>query len=373
MIMPNLTRSIAPTVPQAPRPRVDEKTRILVVNQPMKSVRASDETRQTPFGLILGAMVAIGSVGLTWLLGHIGFRLGFAEAIGVPELLAESGGGLSTGALIIMQLPLHMFEAVLVEPMWLMLAFLLMAIPAGGLVGARRLTPGGPKPSSLFTLMSWSGAIAAVVFGLLAIAYVVSPFRLAWINPLPLATAEFAGWLEDMTIVAGLDAIMVIAAALWVILAMRIECPLWMRALSVTATLFGLVVVTMSAGMTNATVAQLQLDRSIIVDVSNELDIEQPVVDEVARDETEETPTRRAPFGSMLDFEFPQSAEVDIEQPITLAVNERLLVGYTRNHAVFLKLSDGETKFEMFDLPSHMQISQRASIADVIINADVEE
>ncbi|MGI9015319.1 MAG: hypothetical protein ACR2GY_13880 [Phycisphaerales bacterium] len=308
---------------------------------PARSVRPQDEVKHTPLAIVIGTLAAAGSIALVWLLGHIGFRLGFAQAVGVPELLAESGGGLSTGALIIMHVPMHMFAATVAEPMLLMLAFLLIAVPAGGLVGAKRAVPGGPRPSPLFVGFSWAGAIAGALFGAVAIAYVVSPFRQAWVQPMSLNAVEFEAWLNNMTIAAGLDGMMLIAAALWVVLVMRVECPPWMRGIAASAALFGLVVVTMAAGISNATVAHISMDRSVI-------DAGEAAVTEGAA----------------------------ATAPLQASTQQRILIGYTRRHAVTLSVSDdgeGRVMIAMSDIPTRMRVVDRVSISRLITDAAPEQ
>src|SRR5688572_26732260 len=84
-------RSIA-----APPP---SKTKILLVRQPVKSVRRSDEPDRTPVRLAIGVITAIGVVGVVWLMGYLGWRLGFAPIMRVPDLRIEGSGGIATGTL----------------------------------------------------------------------------------------------------------------------------------------------------------------------------------------------------------------------------------------------------------------------------------
>lgn len=293
------------------------RTKILVLRQPMKSVRPEDERRPIPLGLVVGSLATVGAVGVVWLLGYIGYRLGFADVLGVPELLTESGGGLLTGALITMQFPLRVFEVSVAEPLWLMMAFLLVAIPAGGLVGARRLSRGGPKPSTLFTTMSWTGAIAAALFGGLALAYVVAPFRAAWMRPLPEDLGMMEAWLNGLSVVAGLDGLMVIAAVLWAVLSMRVECPPWMRGISAGAAIFALGVTSFAMAISNAAVAQLHRQRSVAI------------------------------IGG-------------VDSP-------QVLVGYTRRHAVVMHTDANRPVIEFFDVPTQFWVTERKSIADLLL------
>ncbi len=83
------------------RPSGSSRTRVLLVRQPVKSVRRSDEPDRSSFRLAIGVIVAVGVVAVVWLMGYVGYRLGFAPLVRVPELLGEPGGGLATGTLMV--------------------------------------------------------------------------------------------------------------------------------------------------------------------------------------------------------------------------------------------------------------------------------
>src|SRR5262245_52047744 len=122
--MPNIART-------TPRPPVRagaaaSKTKILLVRQPVKSVRKSDEADLTMLRLMIGVLVGLGSLGAIWLLGYIGFRLGFSHLMRVPDQLIEGSGGLTTGVMMLISAPRVILEAGIAEPMWLMLGFLLI-------------------------------------------------------------------------------------------------------------------------------------------------------------------------------------------------------------------------------------------------------
>jgi len=322
--LPNITR---PIVQQAPAAG-NSKQRILLLRQAVRSVRRADELRQMHPALVIGIITALGIIGLVWLLGHLGFRLGFANALGVPELLGEPGGGLATGALIVIMLPLRIFEAGIEQPLWLMLAFVAIGIPGGSLAAAKPVTPGGPKPKPAVQALLWMGSICASMVALAIVAYVVSPLRLNWMPALPTQLEGVDGWLNGLHIAAGLDGLVVIAAALWMVLAWRIGVPVWMRAISISATTFALAVVTVAMGMSNALVAHLHLERSVVS------------------------------FGDLNEQGRPR---------------DYLLIGYTREHAVILQLESGTAVLEMFDIPTSLRLIERQSIRDALLEAMPED
>ncbi len=240
------------------------RTRILLVRPAggIKSVRKSDEPDRAAYKLALGVIVAVGIVAGVWLMGYIGFRMGFAPLIDVPQLQVDPGAGLVTGTMMLIAIPRVIILAGVAQPLWLMLGFLLIAIPAVGLSAAKPRAPGGPRPTSAALVFSYSGAIAAAVNTLVVIWWIASPIRMSRIDQMRVDPRDTAQWMADLTSVAGMDVLAVIASATWVVLVMRLAIPLWLRALAATASFFTLIVVTVAMSMSNAAVTELQKPRS---------------------------------------------------------------------------------------------------------------
>ena len=90
----------------------------------------------------------IAIVALVWLLGHVGFRLGFAQVIEVTDLRGEFDDGLIAGVIMLIKAPALVIKAGVAQPVWLMVGFLMIAIPAAGLSAARPRVPRGePSPA----------------------------------------------------------------------------------------------------------------------------------------------------------------------------------------------------------------------------------
>ena len=102
-------------------------------------------------------------------MGFLGYRLGFAPAVHLPELVGEPGSGLATGARIVISLPRAVFQAGLERPMWMMLGFVMISFPAAGLGAARPQTPGGPRQKSSVQVIAASGAVMSMISGILLI------------------------------------------------------------------------------------------------------------------------------------------------------------------------------------------------------------
>jgi len=246
----------------APRPGMP-KSKVLLVRQPVRSVRQASMPDRTPMRLAIGVIAAIGVVVTVWLMGHLGYHLGFAPLVCVPDLLGQVGIGLSTGALIIISAPHMIFVAGLEQPAWLIVAFVMIALPAAGLGAARPTAPGGPRPSSSVAIIAASGAIAAMLSSCLLIWWTVSPERQSLVSSLPALPADIFAWHRDLQIAAGLDILSVVAASLWVVLVMRLPVPLWLRAIATSAAMFTLVVVTVAMSITNAAAAQAGTPRAL--------------------------------------------------------------------------------------------------------------
>ncbi len=252
-----------PLVRANPQPTA-ARTKILLVrpSSGIKSVRKSDEPDRAVFRLALGVVVAAGLVLGVWLMGYIGFRLGFAPLIDVPQLQLEPGMGLVTGTLMLVSIPRMIILAGIAQPLWLMVGFVLIAIPAAGISAARPHTPGGPRQSTAAVVFSHAGAIAAALNALVVIWWIASATRTDRLDQMRVDPRETAQWLGDLTTVAGLDVLAVIASSVWVVLVLRLAIPLWLRALASTTTFFAMIVVTVAMSMSNAAVAELEKPRS---------------------------------------------------------------------------------------------------------------
>jgi hypothetical protein len=268
--MPNIART-TPRPPARPQPQ-SAKTKIVLVRQPFKSVRRSDELDRTPVRLAIGVIVALGIVGVVWLMGFLGFRLGFANIMRVPDLRMEVSDGLATGMLILIGLPRVILEAGVAQPMWLMAGMALICIPAASLGAIKTPVRGGPRLKPAVVVLLYTAAIFAMLNAIGLMWWNITPLRSGMVTELPFNPADAAQWLENLRIVGGLDALGVVAAALWVVVAMRVAVPLWLRALASSVCLFVLVVMTVAFSITNATVAQATADRSVYFDDEGSID-----------------------------------------------------------------------------------------------------
>ncbi len=295
------------------------RTRVLLVRPagPIKSVRRADEPQRPGLRLAIGVVAAVGVVFSVWLIGYLGFRLGFAPLIDVPQLQVDLGGGLVTGALMLVSMPGLIIRAGMNQPIWLMIAFLAIAIPAGGLGAARTVTPGGPRPSTAAVVFSHAGAIAAGLNALVLLWWTASPARGRALAQLRIDPRDAVAWLDDLATVAGLDVLAVVVAALWVILVLRLAVPMWLRAIAGTASIFVLVVVVVATSMSNGSIAELYRARSQV---------------------------------------FFENGPVDA----------RMLVGATPGHLAILRLNQGFAVIELQEAPGTLTVVGRQSIAGLL-------
>jgi hypothetical protein len=310
-----------PLVRAAPKPS-EPRTKVLLVRPAagIKSVRRSDEPDRTALRLAIGVIVALGVVAAVWLMGYLGYRLGFAPLVDVPHLEIDLGSGLVTGTIMLISIPHLIILAGVEKPAWLILGFVLIAIPAAGLAAAKPRAPGGPRPSSAALVFSYAGGVLAAVNALILTWWTASGIRLASFEGLPFHPADAEAWLTSLRTVAGLDAVGVIASAVWVVLVMRLAIPVWLRALSASASFFALVVVTVAVSASSAAVAQLQVPRS-----------------EVFLDD-----------GS---------------------VHTRLLLGFTPRQVATLRIDEGGAVVELHDRSMMMTVIGRRSIVGMLEEA----
>ncbi len=224
--MPNLTPSSGQ---KRSTPGDAPITRVVVVRESServsKNVRLNDDPSR--FGARTGFWTAIGlgTVAFLWLTGHFGETLGFARALGMPELAVSSDHGLATGVRMVLSVPLRIFEMALVDPLRLAVAFAVITIPAAGLAVARPRVPGGPPLSKMAAGLSTIGLVlAGLVFALL-ITWIAWPDRRATLGLAPMDRHGFGAWLDAATAVAGFDALALVAGILWLVLLFRLPLP----------------------------------------------------------------------------------------------------------------------------------------------------
>ncbi len=291
-------------------------TKILIV-RPIKSVRRADVGDRAPMRLAFGVAATIGVVGVVWLMGHLGFRLGFAPLVDVPQLLGEPGGGLATGAVMLISIPQMILLAGGAELGWMLLGFVAIGVPAAGLSAARPRVPGGPRLAPVVQWFSHAGAVCAAFNSLAMVWWTTSSARNGRIAGLPLDPSAAGRWLADLQTVAGLDSLAVIASALWVVLVLRLAVPLWLRALTASASLFTLVVVTVALSMSSASAALLQSPRSEVF---------------------------------LGDGSF----------------DTRLVLGFTHGHVATLRVNEGVSVIELLDGSTDMTVFRRQSIVGML-------
>ncbi|HRP62530.1 MAG TPA: hypothetical protein PK400_04485 [Phycisphaerales bacterium] len=240
-----------------------EQTRVIVVRQPVKSVRAGEQGDPLPIRLAIGAMAVLGGAAVIWLIGYTGFHLGFAPLLGI-SLDLPPGGGLVAGLRTLFVIPSAVLHAAMLDPMWLLIGFLMIAIPGGGLAAAKPASPGGPQPPALAVVFSFTGAIAAMIASAALFWWVVSSLRGALLMPLPLNGTAIDTWMDSLRLAAALDAMGVIVAALWVVLVARLTVPLWMRVLAACAAYAALVMMILAVAASAGALSQTFINRPIV-------------------------------------------------------------------------------------------------------------
>lgn len=265
--MPNLTPSSGPK--RVPPNQEAPITRVVVVREGSermtKSVRASDEPSR--FGARTGFWTAIGfgTISFLWLTGHLGETLGFARAIGLPDLVASNDHGLATGVRLMLTVPLRIFEMAMVDPMRLAAAFALITVPAASLAVAKPRVPGGPAISKLASGLSVMGLILAGVVFTLLVTWIAWPSRRATLGLAPTDREGFGAWLDAATAVAGFDALALVAGILWLVLLFRLPLPRIATAFGAVAGFIALFATWTGFSISNGIVDGCTRERPVIV------------------------------------------------------------------------------------------------------------
>ncbi len=240
------------------------RDRVVVLRERIRSVRPDDGQSTASLRLAIATVAAAVSVLGIWTLGFIGFRLGVAPLFGVPDLLAEPGGGLATGVLMVLWAPMTIFRAGLHQPVALVLGFALLTLPAGLLPLVRPLVPNGPRPKPGILALNAFGAFVAIFFAGLVVSWTVWPGRLDLLAALPVSTDRISLWRNELFAIAGLDLFAALATLLWAILVLRLAIPRWLRWLSGAIVFFALGVALVSTSISNAAVTHLHTSRAVI-------------------------------------------------------------------------------------------------------------
>lgn len=240
------------------------RTKVLLVRQPVKSVRHRDEPDRIVLRLTIGLIVAFGILVSVWLIGYLGFRLGFAPAVRVPELLGGPGQGLATGTTILISIPRVIMLAGIHQPGWLIIGFAMIVLPAAALSASNPVSPGGPTPSVSAATFNYIGAVAACLSAIVLIWWAASDLRNSSLGDLPLQPSGASAWLEGLQQVAAFDVLATVAASLWVVLVMRLTIPAWLKAIAASSCFFALVVLVVALSVSNAIVANIEAQRSVL-------------------------------------------------------------------------------------------------------------
>lgn len=303
--------------------------RVLLLRERPRSVRPESDTAVAGVRLAFVVAVAACSVLGLWTLGFLGFRLGAAPAFGVPDLLAEPGQGLATGVAMVMRSPEAIFRAALAQPLWLIAGFIAIAIPASLLPLARPAVRGGPPPSTVLLGLSATGAAVAMIAAAGIATWFVSPLRGAWLATL--ATAESTSgatagatslpsvadtadrWISNLSIVAGVDLMLVIGAVLWMVVVLRLAIAPWLRWLAGTIVAAALAIALVGWSISAATAAHVHGTRMVI----------------------------------------------------TTTDGDALLLGSTREHLVLLRRVDGTLRVDLRE-PTDLSVSGHTTLAEFI-------
>lgn len=217
-------------------------------------------------GIRIALVVAIASFALLGILlvGIVGFRAGFAPAMGVPTLTQTMGEAFSRGLL----LPVALLEAIYTTgvraPLIFTGALIIMLPPIAAIVIAKPRTPGTAP------FRQEARVAAAIGGGLIVIADIIIAVRMASASrgildaPFGRDVAEFTPWIEAMEGLAAKDSIALVVAILLAVLAFRLPIERWARAVVGTIAIATCIIAAAATAASGGTMAGLDEPRSLL-------------------------------------------------------------------------------------------------------------
>lgn len=216
-------------------------------------------------------MIAACSLVAVPLAGLIGFRQGFAEIVGIPDLQREPGASFSDGVRLILAAPLRIFDAGLNDTVPLMLAMLLVISGSGALalaiIGGRRSAESavGASESSLRQVTAALGLVVCSIISIVQISWVIARSSDVLGRFMPWTAGEFAPWQAAVRVTAGVDLIALTAAITWLLVAVRLRSMLWLRSLTLVLAASAVAALFAAGSMTNSIASQIDQQRSLFI------------------------------------------------------------------------------------------------------------
>lgn len=233
--------------------------------------RRYDDPARTGVRLALTVAIALFSLIGILLLGIIGFRAGFASAVGLPTLTQTMGQAFTRGLAI----PISLLEAIYTTgvrtPLLFTGALIMMLPPIAAIVVAKPRAPGmaPPKPEARIA--------AAIGGGLIVLVDIIIAARAASTSsgildaPFGKEAAECILWIESMESLAAKDLIALVVAILLAVLIFRLPIDRWARAIVGTIAIATCVIAAAATAASGGTVAGIDEPRSLLLESSESL------------------------------------------------------------------------------------------------------
>lgn len=209
------------------------------------------------------AITAFALVGIL-VLGIVGFRTGFAAAIGVPTLTQTLGEAFARGLAVPVALLESMYATGVRTPLLFTGALIIMLPPIAAIVIAkpRTIDAEPPRPEA---------RIAAAIGGaLIVIADIIIAVRTAQAShdllkaPFGEDLAAFTPWIESMESLAAKDLIGLVVAVLLAVLVFRLPLDRWARAIVGTLTIATCVIAAAATAASGGLIAGIDEPRSVL-------------------------------------------------------------------------------------------------------------
>lgn len=209
------------------------------------------------------AITAFSLVGIL-VLGIVGFRTGFAAAVGVPTLSQTLGEAFARGLAIPVALLQSVYTTGVRTPLLFTGALIIMLPPIAAIVIAT------PRRTEQQPPRSEARIAAAIGGGLIVLADIIIAVRTAAAShnllkaPFGENFAAFAPWIESMEALAATDLIALVVAVLLAVLVFRLPLDRWARAVVGTLTIGTCVIAAAATAASGGRVAGIDEPRSVI-------------------------------------------------------------------------------------------------------------
>ena len=254
--------------PRPERRAEQDRTRVVLVRQPVKDVSSSNEgdgfLRMTVGLFSIVVLVAA----MLLALGALGSSLGFSDALGLPHQATGLVASFIEGTAMVASFPSIIRAAGNNAVLLPLFGLVFIGLPCALLVLARPRIPGARPPRQGVRMLSDLGALLGVLIGLVAVIWCVLPWRAAVVDGLPADMTAYGSWRDSLDFIAANDIFLFISLLLWCVLGFRFSLPRWGRAFTVVILLACTATIFVGMARSTGTIQGLDAPRPMVTDGS---------------------------------------------------------------------------------------------------------